>query len=216
VVLLCLVINEWINNVTQTPLNTLADRRFLEQLRSQMLSFARLQLNDDHLAEDAVQEALAGALKNAEVFKRQAALKTWVFAILKNKITDALRQKYRLQEHVLPEDDICKNGEDLDDQLFDRRGHWHADERPQHWGSPQRLVHERQFWSVFDACLNHLPAQQARVFMMREFLELSSDEICSAQSVTVSNLHVLLYRARLQLRECLENNWFSGIRETSI
>ncbi|MDO6681292.1 RNA polymerase factor sigma-70 [Oceanobacter sp. 5_MG-2023] len=200
--------------MTDTPSNTLADRHFLEQLRHQMLSFARLQLNDDHLAEDAVQEALAGALKNADAFKRQAALKTWVFAILKNKITDILRQKYRSQEHMLPDDDDgCKNGEELDDQLFDHRGHWQADERPQHWGAPQRLVYERQFWQVFDACLNHLPAQQARVFMMREFLELSSNEICSAQSVSVSNLHVLLYRARLQLRECLENNWFSGAQE---
>jgi len=189
---------------------SLLDPAFLKALRSQMLAFARLQLNDDQLAEDAVQEALAGALKNAEAFNRQAALKTWVFAILKNKITDALRQRYRDQEHVLAEEEACKNGEALDDELFNQKGHWHAEERPQAWNAPQKMVHDRQFWAVFDACLNHLPEKQARVFMMREFLELTSDEICDSASLTVSNLHVLLYRARLQLRECLENNWFAG------
>ncbi len=193
-----------------TAAAALLDPEFLKSLRSQMLSFARLQLNDDQQAEDAVQEALAGALKNAASFNRQAALKTWVFSILKNKITDSLRSKYREQEHMLAEADACKNGEELDEQLFNQTGHWHAEERPVEWNAPTRLVHERQFWAVFDACLNHLPAKQARVFMMREFLELTSEEICDAASLTVSNLHVLLYRARVQLRECLENNWFTG------
>ena len=76
----------------------LTDEAFLRELREQMLKFARLQLNDEQLAEDAVQEALIGALKNARSFARQAALKTWVFAILKNKIADILRGKYRRNE----------------------------------------------------------------------------------------------------------------------
>jgi RNA polymerase sigma-70 factor (TIGR02943 family) len=187
--------------------SSLTDAIFLQELRKQMLAFARLQLNDEHQAEDVVQEALAGALKNAEAFSRKAALKTWVFAILKHKIADHLRSRYRQADVI--DDNACKNGEELDDQLFDARGHWDADERPQHWSAPQRLVHDRQFWAIFDACLNRLPASQGRVFMMREFLELGTDEICAAAEVTVTNLNVLLYRARLQLRECLENNWFA-------
>jgi RNA polymerase sigma-70 factor (TIGR02943 family) len=187
--------------------SSLTDTIFLQELRKQMLAFARLQLNDEHQAEDVVQEALAGALKNAEAFSRKAALKTWVFAILKHKIADHLRSRYRQADVI--DDNACKNGEELDDQLFDARGHWDADERPQHWAAPQRLVHDRQFWAIFDACLNRLPASQGRVFMMREFLELGTDEICAAAEVTVTNLNVLLYRARLQLRECLENNWFA-------
>nr|WP_221797887.1 sigma-70 family RNA polymerase sigma factor [Oceanobacter mangrovi] len=179
----------------------------MKRLRSQMLAFARLQLNNEALAEDAVQEALAGALRNAASLTRQAALKSWVFAILKNKITDILRQKYRQPESVIPV--AAGDPGELEEQLFDHQGHWHQEEQPISWNSPQRLVHERQFWAVFDACLNHLPARQAQVFMMREFMELSSEEICDAVDVTVSNLHVLLYRARLQLRECLENNWFA-------
>ena len=185
----------------------LTDERFLMELRRQMLAFARLQLNDEHQAEDVVQEALAGALKNADAFARRAALKTWVFAILKHKIADQLRGRYRQAQLI--DDDACNNGDELDDHKFDDRGHWSPDERPQQWGLPQRLVHERQFWTVFDACLNRLPARQGRVFMMREFLELSTEEICHAAELTVNNLNVLLYRARAQLRECLEHNWFA-------
>jgi|TARA_A100001391_G_scaffold73585_1_gene47477 RNA polymerase sigma-70 factor (ECF subfamily) len=65
-----------------------------------------------------------------------------------------------------------------------------------------------QFWMVFEACLHGLPDQQARVFTMREFLEMDSVEICDVLKMTTSNLHVVLYRARLRLRECLENTWF--------
>src|SRR3990167_6060727 len=74
----------------------LADKVFLENLRRQMHQFATLQLSDAHLAEDAVQEALMGALKNVQSFGGRAALKTWVFAILKNKIADVLRGKQRV------------------------------------------------------------------------------------------------------------------------
>ena len=76
------------NNQKTKPL---FDNAFLEQIRRQMLKFATLQLSDSHLAEDVVQEALVGALKNARSFGGRSALKSWVFAILKNKIADALR-----------------------------------------------------------------------------------------------------------------------------
>lgn len=193
--------------MTDQPSSPLNDSAFLQELRSQMLKFARLQLKDEHQAEDVVQEALAGALRNADAFARRSALRTWVFAILKHKIADSLRGQYR--QAAVFDDSACNIGEDGDDQLFDERGHWQADERPQHWSAPQSLVHNRQFWAVFDACLNRLPAAQARVFMMREFLELETAEICAAVDVSTSNLNVQLYRARLQLRECLENHWFA-------
>ena len=186
----------------------LSDQDFLEQLRAQMLRFAVLQLTDQHLAEDAVQEALIGALKNADSFAGKAALKTWVFAILKNKIIDILRKRQRLvNESSLQNPD--NENDDLS-LLFDQQGHWQTDESPADWGNPHESLHDSQFWKVFEACLDNLPAQQALVFMMREFIELDSDEICASADVTTSNLNVMLYRARLRLRECLENRWFNG------
>ncbi len=187
--------------------STLVDPVYLQDLRRQMLKFATLQLSDAHLAEDAVQEALIGALKNVRSFGGRAALKTWVFAILKNKIADTLRQRQRLAEasQLLHQDE-----EDEDfSELFDARSFWQADERPAAWGDPEAAMRGQQFWQMFETCLEHLPGQQARVFMMREFIEMESDEICTAVGISVSNLNVMLHRARLRLRECLENHWFA-------
>ncbi len=187
--------------------NVLADVAFLEDIRRQMIKFATLQLGDGHLAEDAVQEALIGALKNASSFGGRAALKTWIFAILKNKIADTLRHKQRVvnASSLLREED---EDEDFSELLFDRKGHWQQDERPVAWGNPEASLRETHFWSMFEACLERLPPKQARVFMMREFIELDVDEICVAVDLTISNLHVLLHRSRLRLRECIENKWY--------
>lgn len=192
---------------TVTTGNPLTDHIFLEDLRRQMISFATLQLNDGHWAEDAVQEALIGALKNVKSFGGRAALKTWVFAILKNKIADVLRQKQRLVDAS----SLLREGEEEEDfsALFDSKGFWNAEDRPIGWNNPESSFQQQQFWKVFEACLERLPPQQARVFMMREFVELETDEICETVGISVSNLFVMLHRSRLRLRECLENTWYT-------
>lgn len=183
----------------------LVELRFLEELRAQMHRFAKLQLNDTDLAEDVVQEALMGALRNAKSFGGRAALKTWVFAILKNKIADALRQRSRLVQasSLLESEEI-----DLP-PLFDEKGAWKDDERPQDWANPEASFDQQLFWQIFEACLDGLPEKHARIFMMREFIELSAEEICGNLNISVSNLHVMLHRARLRLRECMENRWYA-------
>lgn len=189
----------------------LTDPAFLKELRAQMLKFAALQLKDEALAEDAVQEALIGALKNAKSFGRRSALKTWVFAILKNKMADLLRKRQR----VIEASSLLRDHEDDEnlDELFDNKGFWKVEERPAGWSQPMDAMRNEHFWRVFEACLSGLPENQARLFMMREFLEFESSEICQNLSITTSNLHVMLYRARLRLRECLENRWFEGGQE---
>ncbi|WP_323844378.1 RNA polymerase factor sigma-70 [Microbulbifer magnicolonia] len=195
-----------INLVESREQSPLSDPQFLQELRGQMLRFASLQLNDHQLAEDAVQEALIGAFKNVRTFAGRAALRTWVFAILKNKIADILRQRQRYADA----DQLLRADREQHDhdELFDLRGHWLRDERPAQWEDPESAVYDKHFWRVFEVCLNHLPVRQAQVFMMREFIELESHEICAAAEITVSNLNVTLYRARVRLRECLENNWY--------
>lgn len=184
----------------------ITDEAYLQEIRQQMLKFATLQLGDANHAEDAVQEALIGAFNNVRSFAGRAAFKTWIFAILKNKIADILRKKKRLNETGLfayaEEDQTILN------DLFNPKGFWHKDERPATWGNPEADMEDHHFWRVFDGCLNHLPGHQARVFMMREFIELDSKEICATVGITETNLNVVLYRARLRLRECLENHWF--------
>jgi len=184
----------------------LADERFVATLRTQMIKFAYMHLGDRHLAEDAVQEALAGAWSGAQRFAGRAAIKTWVFAILKNKVADLLRHKQRMVDAS----SLTKEGEeDAMSDLFDERGHWLQDSAPTAWHCPEASLEQQQFWAVLEVCLDGMPTAQARVFMMREFMGFESDEICSTVSVSSSNLFVLLHRARLRLRECLGQRWFA-------
>lgn len=178
---------------------------FLQDLRQQMIKFAFLQLSSLPQAEDVVQEALTSAFQNLDSFKGRAAFKTWVFAILKNKIIDVVRQKSRL----VAMSELFKDEEsELSvDELFDASGHWHKYEAPQAWQSPEEMIEQSDFWIIFEACLDHLPAKYAQVFMMREVIELSSNEICSKLELFISNFNVLMYRSRTRLRECLENKW---------
>lgn len=187
------------------------DDRSILAIRRDMLRFAQLQLRDHGAAEDMVQEALIAAMSKAKSFTGRAAFKTWMFAILRNKIVDHLRGSSR---EICGSDLVGATGVDGDDfdTLFDARGFWNPDERPATWADPDAVFEQRAFWDVFDICLNNLPEQIARVYMMRELLELETAEICEQLSITASNCWVILHRARLGLRECLENRWFQGER----
>jgi len=188
----------------------LADPVFLTELRAQMLSYALPRLPDAGLAEDAVQEALAGALQNAGSFGRRAALKTWIFAILRHKIADLHRAGKRATAAVSLPEEPDEEGDGVLDTLFDDRGYWRADARPSDWSGPLGTLMSERFWRVFETCLEGLPANQSRIFMMREFLECESGEICESLDISPGNLHTQLFRSRMRLRECLENRWFAG------
>lgn len=187
---------------TDMPLDPLQDPEFLTSLRRDMLRFAEIQLRDKAQAEDAVQEALAGALQGREKFASRASLRTWVLSILKNKIIDVLRHKVRENATVEPENEPNSN------PWFDDRDHWTEDTRPSEWQSPQEAMESKQFWEVFEACLYRLPEASARIFTMREVLGFDTDEICETIGITSNNCFVQLHRARLALRACLGANWF--------
>lgn len=179
----------------------------LNAFRPDLLRFARLQLRDDSMAEDVVQEAYLAAVVGLDRFAQRASLKTWVFSILKNKIADVIRGRgTTINASSLVEEDEAFDR--VFDSLFKANGHWTPGTIPADWGDPHEAMEQRQFWAVFDACLNHLPANTSRVFMMREFLELEIGEICRDLCVSTNNCYVILHRARHQLRDCLETTWF--------
>jgi len=175
----------------------------VEALRPQLMRFARTQLRNDAWAEDAVSETLLAALEKPQSFAGGSQLKTWLVGILKHKVIDQLRKQSR--EATLTSDD---DAQDLDELLFAADGHWR--EAPKEWGDPEHALRERQFFDVLEACVQHLPGVQGRVFMMREWLELETDEICKELSITSTNLWVMLHRARLRLRDCLQQGWFDA------
>lgn len=177
----------------------------LDAHRRYLLRVAQLQLRDADLAEDVVQETLVAALAAREGFSARSSVKTWLTGILKHKIVDAIRQKQRQPIAAGTFDEET----DLDefDPLFKDNGAWEAP--PADWGDPENALSRAEFMGIMDLCLERLPSNTARVFLMREVLELETYEICKELAITANNLWVILYRARMALRQCLEQNWFS-------
>jgi RNA polymerase sigma-70 factor (ECF subfamily) len=172
--------------------------------RPMLYRLALLQLRDKAAAADATQETMLAALEGAPGFRAQSSPKTWLFAILRHKVIDSLRARAR---HVpLP-------GEGSDAELdvtnfatlFDAEGCWAA--AKDIWADPETVVERLAFFRVLEACLTRLPPRTARAFLMREWLELAPDEVSAELKVSAGNLRVLLYRARMQLRLCLDLGW---------
>jgi RNA polymerase sigma-70 factor (ECF subfamily) len=176
----------------------------LAQYQGYLLRYAKLQLRNDAWAEDAVSETMLAALSKPQSFGNRSQLKTWLVGILKHKVIDILRQR---QREVSLADDEGDGNDELDALMFKADGHFAT--QPAEWGDPERALSSRQFFEVLEACADKLPPAMARVFMMREWLELSSEAICKELGLTQTNLYVQLHRARLRLRECLELNWFA-------
>jgi RNA polymerase sigma-70 factor (ECF subfamily) len=174
----------------------------IEALRPVLMKYARLQLRNPAWAEDAVSDTLLAALEKPQAFAGASQLKTWLIGILKHKLVDQIRKNSRELSTTATDDDA----QDLDDLLFAADGHWR--ETQHDWGNPEDALRQLDFMKVLEACVDKLPGQQGRLFMMREWLELESDEICKELAITPTNLWVMLHRARLRLRECLQAGWF--------
>jgi RNA polymerase sigma-70 factor (TIGR02943 family) len=177
----------------------------LAQHQAYLLRFARLQLRNDAWAEDAVSETMLAALSKPQSFDSRSQLKTWLVGILKHKVIDILRQRKR---EVSLDQNEGDGSEELDALMFKADGHFAA--QPADWGNPEQELNSRQFFMVLEACTEKLPPAMGRVFLMREWLELPSEDICKELQLTPTNLYVQLHRARLRLRECLELNWFGN------
>jgi len=176
-------------------------RSQLEALRPYLLRYASLQLRNRDAAEDAVQETLLAALAAEGAFAERSSLRTWATGILKHKIVDAIRRTSREQALESDEDPAADF-----DALFDERGHWR--EHPEAWPAPDGALQEKQFFAALQSCLDGLPARTAQAFLMREHLGLDTAEICNELGITATHCWVLLYRARMALRECLDKRWF--------
>ncbi len=174
----------------------------LEQLRPYLLRYAQLQLRDRESAEDVVQETLLAALESRARFEGKSSARTWLTGILKHNIIDLIRRRSREQPLAAGEDELEA---DLVDALFRGDGHWQ--QPPSDWGSPARALENKRFREAFELCTKVMPERAARVFMMREVLEMTTEEICKELAITPTNLWVILHRARLSLRECIEIKW---------
>ncbi len=136
----------------QLCVNTKVEAPVIAALRNDMLRFAKLQLRDESVAEDAVQDAIVAALSSSHRFVGNAEIKTWVFAILRNKIIDILRERTRHPIYHCPDDKF----DEKDDELFDERGFWCKEECPTNWGDPETTFVNNEFWRILDMLPNNI------------------------------------------------------------
>jgi len=173
-----------------------------------LFRFALGRLRNEATAEDLVQETFLAALRGGQSFAGRSAEKSWLVSILKNKICDYYRKASRetsftdLEFYSAEERDSF-----IPDGLF--KGAWNPETGPLAWSSdPGAGVDNQEFWKAYHHCASQMPPKIAAVFTMREVDEVESKEICSILNISESNLWVMLHRARMALRHCLENNWF--------
>jgi len=178
-------------------------RSQVENERAYLLRYASMQLRNPDAAEDAVQETLLAALTAEASFGGRSNLRTWLTGILKHKIVDSIRKSSR--EVASGSYDEDSDIEDLG-YKFKENDHWQ--DAPPAWEDPDTALEQKQFLAALEKCLKGLPARTAQAFMMREHMGLETGEICKELSVTSTHCWVLLYRARMSLRQCLEATWF--------
>jgi RNA polymerase sigma-70 factor (ECF subfamily) len=186
-----------------------ADSRFaeIEGHRPYLVRYALSQLRDRALAEEAVQETLLAALEGVGRFDGRSTLRTWLTSILRFKVIDIQRRQVAERARVdIDEERLGEEHEAWLDDMFDETGHWKSP--PQAWNDPEAALEQRRFWEVFEKCLAGLPETAGRVFFKREVLGEDTPAICSSEGITSSNCWVILHRARVALRNCLERNWF--------
>ncbi|MDX1953144.1 MAG: sigma-70 family RNA polymerase sigma factor [Verrucomicrobiota bacterium] len=193
-----------------TPAAELSDpERWVDDHGDYLFKYALSRLRDPLKAEDVVQETFLAALKGGKNFQGRSAEKSWLVGILKNKIFDHYRKTAR--ETAFTDLEFYKEEESdrfVPDGMF--KDAWIHEAGPQEWDSPGASLDNEMFWRTYRDCTNKLPKNIATVFTLREVDGIESKEICAILNISENNLWVMLHRARMALRRCLETNWFGN------
>jgi RNA polymerase sigma-70 factor, ECF subfamily len=179
--------------------------RWVDEHGDPLFRYALVRVRRREVAEDLVQETLLSAMRSREKFAGQSSERSWLFGILKHKINDYFRE--------LGRETSFTDLESLADEFSEKfvpEGYWVHVKGPKEWKpEADEVLHRAEFWQTMRNCLDKLPERIANVFTLREMDEVESKEICSMLSISEGNLWVMLHRARMALRECLEINWFN-------
>ncbi|WP_375417574.1 sigma-70 family RNA polymerase sigma factor [uncultured Hymenobacter sp.] len=199
--------------MTPTQLASPEPRLWLTRFGDELYRFALGRVSDTVAAEELVQETFISALGALDSFRGQASERTWLFVILKRKIIDHYRRQAR--SPFVPLEPTP--GQTPEAEFFQPAdGHWHEEQRPNPWsvggdeGRGDVVLEQQEFQQVLHDCQQRLSAQQRAVFELRFVEELPAEEICQELNISASNYWVIVHRAKLYLRRCLEKNWFLG------
>ena len=174
----------------------------VEKYTGNLYSWAFHKVSDAELAKDLVQETFLAAAQNIKTFKGNSSPKTWLFAILNNKITDYYRKKVNQTVSI---------DHQLFSSLFDEEGSWNKEKRPKDWHEDEKnLLDDNEFQQVLEECLEELPERWNSAVKLKYLLSKKGDEICQELGISRSNYWQIIHRAKLQLRDCIEDNWFKN------
>lgn len=189
-------------NVEQSAQLSPADT-WVDKYGDYLYSYALYRVSDVDTAEDLVQDTFAAALKGRESYRGESSEKTWLTAILRNKILDLFRKRYREGTRQL-EDPATFPA----DQYFDNHDNWSV--KPQKWQvNPHSSLETSELMEIIHACLQTISPTQADAFRLREIDQADTEEICKVLNISATNFWVLMHRARLFMRRCLEVKWFN-------
>ncbi len=164
-----------------------------------LYQWACYKLSDEELAKDMVQDTFTTAFEKIEHFGGKSNPKTWLFSILNHKIIDHYRKQFR---------NPVERGVSKENNFFDDDGMWRNEMRPQHWDYDLNLLDNLEFRKILDGCMGKLPQQWASAIQMKYLSEKDGNEVCKELNLSTTNYWQIIHRAKLNLRQCLEFNWF--------
>jgi RNA polymerase sigma-70 factor (ECF subfamily) len=186
--------------------------RWVAEHGDYLFKIALVRLRDPARAEDVVQETFLAALRGRQTFAGRSAERSWLAGILKNKIFDHYRKASRETTFT----DLAFYADEESDRFIPDgllQGGWIHERGPLEWSDDAGTSLDREeFWKTFRDCSGKLPKNVATVFTLREVDGLESKQIRELLGITENNLWVMLHRARMALRRCLEANWFAKSR----
>ncbi len=195
-----------------TSTHKLEPEKWVDNYADYLFTYAISRISDEDEARDLVQDTFLSALKGKDNFKGEANEKTWLVSILKRKIIDLYRKNAVRKEQSFEESDSYKVAYDhyFRDDDGSRPGHWAGKNNPQPWSEQKTNLEQGEFRRILVACLSKLPKAWTSVFSMKFMDDESSESICKELGISTSNYWVIIHRAKLQMRECLEKNWFKA------
>lgn len=192
---------------TSEPVNNrqLEPHRWVELHADYLYTYAFTRINDEEQARDLVQETFLAALERLDGFKGGSSERTWLTAILKNKVIDVYRKK---SSFLASKNDIPAAEQQQHDFFDPDDGHWNVPYRPQLFGvEDQDPLQNREFMTMLQRCMQKLPTLWLSVFTLKHMDEETTEAICEQLRLTSSNYWVIIHRAKLNLRACLQKHW---------
>jgi len=173
---------------------------WVNQFTEDLYKWAYRKTSSAETANDLVQDTFLAAAEKIDTFKGDSSAKTWLFSILNHKIIDFYRKKVK-QPSGFVSDDFAA--------FFDHDGDWLNKSKPHEWQQEdENLLDDENFRKVLKKCLDALPDNWNTCVKLKYLSEKNGDEICQELGITATNFWQIVHRAKLQLRNCVENNWF--------